>query len=146
MIWAGMLARHYGLRPLFTPVPEGMSQGGVGGQSTIIANCQMPVCIAGIPGLMEFTITEDNGPDDHIPPLLPNSYFINTDASIESARDRMTLRACGSAVARLWRTENRVRQTTSLMAFNGQPWRLPKVLYNSFLKEFGGGPFRIRFR
>ena len=74
-IWVGLLAKHYGLRPLFMPVPENQSAGGVGGRASIVAIAKMPIGIAGVPGLMEWAVMEDTSEQDATPPLLPNVYL-----------------------------------------------------------------------
>ena len=139
-LWVGLLAKHYGLQPLFFPVPENQSAGGVGGRATIVAIAKMPIGIAGVPGLMEWAVMEDVSEEDATPPLLPNVYFKQTDAIIEPRQRVMTLRGCGGAKANLIDLPSE-HQTTSIMDFGGEPWEMPKECLKKYVKEYGENPF-----
>ena len=138
-LWCETLLRDFGLRPLFKPVPESSSAGGVGGSSAILAICVMPMGIAGVPGLMEWAVCEDS-PQDNAPPLLPISWQKDADAAIEPKQRRMTLRAHGNAVAKLHDLPTE-HQTTSVLEFGEDGWCLPPEHLTYYKNKYGGNPF-----
>ena len=109
---------------IYDRLNEMLAAGGVGGSQRILALCTMPQSVAGCCGVMHWAECEDVSEDNSTPPLLPNAWNIAADAVIEPARNKMTLRKFGGAVARPNRLPSN-HKTTSLMDFRGQEWELP---------------------
>ena len=127
-----------------------MTAGGVGGESTMVGLCEMPMGVGGVSSSMEWQICEDPDPEQPVPPLLPISYIRNSDSLIDVSGKMMIQRACNNKIAELEDLETG-HQSTSLMSFGTKPWEelmaeLAPEYFETRLDANGKLPFMLANR
>ena len=111
----------YGLRVLTRKPPSIPACAGIGGSATLERMIDVPTCIAGLLGVIRFTVIKDT-PGFLTPPLLPISYLeavgarCNLDTNLYETRDGHT-----SPMRRL-PSRHRV---INMLDFDKQAWQLP---------------------
>ena len=116
---------HHNLQPI--PVSSGgplPGAGGIGGLAQVTAMLEVPVGIAGINGVLRFTVLKDTD-ECETPPLLPASYLESVGAVINFQTETYET-ACGrtSTMRRLPSGHRAI----SVMDFDPSGWNLPPEL------------------
>ena len=81
--WYSIFAYMYGLRPCYEPPGADCQAGGIGGSATPNGMAEVPVGIAGVPGLCRFVISEDPSEKAATPQLVPIKLLKQFDSVIE---------------------------------------------------------------
>ena len=111
----------YGLRVLTRKPPNIPACAGIGGSATLERMIDVPTCIAGLLGVIRFTVIKDTA-GFLTPPLLPVSYLeavgarCNLDTNMYETRDGHT--------APMRRLPSRHR-VINMLDFDRQAWQLP---------------------
>ena len=117
--------------------------GGMGGQTKILGNSEMPIGMAGACGLCLFVVLEHPSSDQTTPPLIPINLLKKLDAVIRPKHEIMTLADAG-VTTKLVSIERKQHQTTSLMNFSAEGWAMPEEVIEACFRQFGGNPFISR--
>ena len=113
--------QRYGLRVVTRKPPNIPACAGIGGSATLEKMIDVPTCIAGLLGVIRFTVIKDTQ-GFMTPPLLPVSYLeavgarCNLDTNMYETRDGHT--------APMRRLPSRHR-VINMLAFDLQAWQLP---------------------
>ncbi|CAK9104532.1 unnamed protein product [Durusdinium trenchii] len=109
-----------GLRPV--PVKQqGIPCAGIGGQAQLRLVADVPTCIAGLLGIIRFSVIEDT--ENFVtPPLLPISYLEAVGSTLDFIHDVYTTQDGHSTVMTRLPSGHRA---VSLFEFDITPWNLP---------------------
>ena len=89
--WCICLATCYGVQPRILDQPLGHASG-VGGDSKVLARCQMPTGIAGINGITTWLVLEETQ-ENQIPALFPIDIMGDMDMVHEISDKRVNIRS-----------------------------------------------------
>ena len=115
--------RAAGLRPV--PVRRPSAQcAGIGGQARLCGAYDVPTSIAGVLGILRFTVIQDGeGPEGFVtPPLIPVSYLETVGAQLDMQNDTYATADGHSAPMRRLPSGHRA---IHMFDFEQTPWKLP---------------------
>eukprot|EP00435_Cladocopium_sp_Y103_P055892 s1739_g18.t1 len=131
--------RSAGLRPV--PVRRPSSQcAGIGGAARLCGAYDVPTSIAGVLGILRFTVIEDGtGPNGFVtPPLIPISYLETVGASLDLQYDTYVTADGHTAQMRRLPSGHRA---INMFDFDSSPWKLPQHMQSN-----GHDPFLLQPR
>ena len=124
---------NHGLRPVHVHSDQQIPCAGIGGEAQAQGLVDVPTSIAGLHGVLRFTVLRDSG-QFQTPPLLPISYLEAVGAVLDFAKDKYTTAdGYSSSMIRL-PSGHRV---IDILQFD-RPWRLPPRFCSA-----DGDPFRL---
>ena len=125
--------RRHGLQVVSVPAQDAIPCAGIGGQAKIKRIVDAPVGVAGIHGLLRFTVLADTD-KFQTPPLLPISFLEAVGAIIDLSSD--CLRTPDGHEAKMTRLPSGHR-SVNILEFGDSAWRLPSAIQD------GNDPFRV---
>ena len=116
----------FALQPVWVESSSSSSMpcAGIGGAARTIGQADVPTCVAGLLGVLRFTILADSD-SFQTPPLLPISYLEAIDAVIDLPRGRLV--AASGRETPITRLPSGHR-SVSIFDFESTPWQLPADL------------------
>ena len=112
-----------GLQPLRVTGQQSIPCAGIGGDAVIQEVVDVPTCIAGLLGIIRFSVVQDSE-TMATPPLLPISYLEAVGAIIDVANNQYTTTDGYSAPLRRLPSGHRA---INMLAFHMTPWVLPRA-------------------
>ena len=112
-----------GLQPLRVTGQQSIPCAGIGGDAVIQEVEDVPTCIAGLLGIIRFSVVQDSE-TMATPPLIPISYLEAVGAIIDVANNQYTTTDGYSAPLRRLPSGHRA---INMLAFHMTPWVLPRA-------------------
>ncbi|CAE7918025.1 unnamed protein product, partial [Symbiodinium necroappetens] len=127
--------RRWGLRCLPVSQDQPIPCAGIGGSAKVCAILDVPTCVAGILGVVRFSVVEDSA-SFQTPPLLPISYLEAIHSILDLGKNRLyTPDGHESPMVRLPSGHRAI----NVLDFDQTPWELPA----SFRGPSGVDPFAL---